>query len=95
MNKIIKTPQAKQDLIDLASCRYNAAPASDASGRFLAAAENDFSRLADFAGVGAAHFLPRHDRSGSAKRGQALPLLFVGGCVRMNLHTCRFCVFRY
>jgi hypothetical protein len=34
MNKIIKTPKAKQDLIDLASYLYNADPISDASERF-------------------------------------------------------------
>ncbi len=52
MNKIIKTPKAKLDLIDLASYLYNANPLSDASERFLTAAENAFSRLADFPGIG-------------------------------------------
>ncbi len=55
MNKIIKTPKAKLDLIDLASYLYNADPISDASERFLTAAENAFSRLADFPGVGVAY----------------------------------------
>lgn len=55
MNKIIKTPKAKLDLIDLASYLYNADPMSDASERFLEAAENAFARVADFPGVGVAY----------------------------------------
>lgn len=55
MNKVLKTPKAKQDIIDQASYLYNVDPMSDASERFLTAAENAFSRLADFPGVGAAY----------------------------------------
>ena len=55
MREIIKTPRAKQDLIDLATYLYFADPFSDASERFLTAAENAFSRLADMPGMGASY----------------------------------------
>ena len=55
MSEIIKTPRAKQDLIDLAAYLYFADPASDVSERFLTAAENAFSRLADMPGIGASY----------------------------------------
>lgn len=55
MNEVNRTPQATQDLIDLATYLYLADPISDVSERFLTAAENEFLRLAQMPGMGTAY----------------------------------------
>jgi toxin ParE1/3/4 len=52
MNEVIKTPRARQDLIDLATYLYAVDPTSDASERLLTASENAFTRLAEMPYLG-------------------------------------------
>lgn len=55
MSEAIKTPRARQYLIELATYLYCVDPVSDASERLLTASENAFSRLAEMPGLGVAY----------------------------------------
>lgn len=55
MSEVSRTPQARQDLIDLATYLYSADPISDVSERFLTAAEHAFEKLAQMPGMGVAY----------------------------------------
>ncbi len=64
MNEIIKTPRARQDLIELATYLYSVDPVSDASERLLTASENVFARLAEMPGLGVAYSSAYGSQSG-------------------------------
>ena len=55
MATVTKKPKANQELIEQATYLYLADPGSDASERFLSAAERAFEQLAQMPGLGAVY----------------------------------------
>ena len=55
MATVTKKPKASENLIEQATYLYLADPSSDASERFLSAAERAFERLAQMPGLGVVH----------------------------------------